>query len=560
MAQKIIQEDQVDLTSRVKKTGDVMTGELNFTVVGEHNGSIILAKPDLTSDLEFQIFGGNWNTTFDDSTPDVGVRLGGNYLALESSDISIQLNSAQVGSRVIVAGLTERGNSILGVEPPPIPDYVEIANGTTDVEIYAAGTFPSPWVAVGDPLTIIQDIAANTGSVSFELLVENTGNKAGTVEIGVGLNGVDPTTLNSIAYSMGVAIKQVYASTTINVNDVPAGTTARLMARAAAGTNGFHIFARNAERPSLLKVTVLGSGGGSGGTVTSVGIVTSSLSVTGSPIVSSGNITVNLNTVPVIPGNYTSANISVDAFGRVTAAANGSGGGGGGSPAGNDTEIQFNSLGNFGASPNLTWTGTQLGINGNLELKGTARRFIADFSSTPHVNRGAFQTSVVNQQTTINVLPNGTGNSSAINLYNASDPTNSSYAGLFHISTGFNNLPASLLISGFRGTGALTPLAFSAGGSVGMVLDIVGNTIVGRQAPITTTATDGFIHINSAAGIPTGTPTVPIGFTAASKVPITVDSTTGTVYAYAAGAWHAQTGGGGGGGGETISPFLLMGG
>ena len=262
--EELFANQQTQIDGKVSKIGDTMTGELNFEATTAEISSIIMARPDVTTNPELQLFGGDWNTSFDNSAPTSGVRLGGNYLALESTDISIQLNSAQIGSRVIVAGLTERGNSILGVEPPPIPDYVVSASTGGEVNIATNGPWPTPWVEVNALLTINREISANTATIYFELLVENTGNKGGELEIGIGLDGALPLDINSIVYSMGPLVKQIYASTTINANLITDGTTAMLYARAKSGQNGFIIVARNGERNALLKVSVLGSGGGSG--------------------------------------------------------------------------------------------------------------------------------------------------------------------------------------------------------------------------------------------------------------------------------------------------------
>jgi len=74
-------------------------------------------------------------------------------------------------------------------------------------------------------------------------------------------------------------------------------------------------------------VTISAVGGGGGaGTVTSVGVATASVSritVSGSPIVSAGTITLDLGTSGVSAGTYTYPTLTVDAYGRITSATSG---------------------------------------------------------------------------------------------------------------------------------------------------------------------------------------------------------------------------------------------
>lgn len=71
-------------------------------------------------------------------------------------------------------------------------------------------------------------------------------------------------------------------------------------------------------------ISSTGGGNGAGGTVTSVGITPVSstrIVATGSPITTSGNITLDLATTGITAGSYTYPTMTVDAYGRVTSIA-----------------------------------------------------------------------------------------------------------------------------------------------------------------------------------------------------------------------------------------------
>lgn len=113
---------------------------------------------------------------------------------------------------------------------------------------------------------------------------------------------------------------------------------------------------------------------GSVGTVTSVGIYSTSLTVSGSPIVNSGNIRIELPTNPSTTGTFTAGNLETNGTLIVTGNANvGNIGGTNGVFTGNVDALNVNAFNIAGtlttnAQPNITSVGTltSLGVSGNI--------------------------------------------------------------------------------------------------------------------------------------------------------------------------------------------------
>src|SRR6266436_6771441 len=105
---------------------------------------------------------------------------------------------------------------------------------------------------------------------------------------------------------------------------------------------------------------------------------------------------------------------------------------------------------------------SSLTVSGNILASGTAQRFQADFSNGTVANRFLFQDRTTNQPTFLGAVPNGTGTTSALVIFNTSNPTNSSFTQIATTST------VASLDTSTTGSGTQLPWNFNLVGATWM--------------------------------------------------------------------------------------------
>lgn len=171
--------------------------------------------------------------------------------------------------------------------------------------------------------------------------------------------------------------------------------------------------------------------------------------------------------------------------------------------------VRVDNNGNVGIGTNSP-TAT-LDVNGNLAISGTSRRITGDFSSAP-TSRVAFQTSTANGNTNLEVIPNGTATTVAINLESDSALTNGTF-----LQLGLNGGTDARFTSAIRGTGTYLPMTFYTSGSekLRIAADTTGTYTFGGTAPRIT----GDFSSTPAANRVTFQTSVINGLTAISAIP-----------------------------------------
>ena len=134
----------------------------------------------------------------------------------------------------------------------------------------------------------------------------------------------------------------------------------------------------------LLSAYTVGIVGGSGGSVSSVGVSSTTLTVGSSPVTTSGTISVNLSATGVTPGSYGTTTqvpvLNIDSYGRILNASYVNISGAGTSGTGTVTSIGINSTTLSIAGSPVTSSGN---ITANLSPFGTSGTF-TKVSSDPY--------------------------------------------------------------------------------------------------------------------------------------------------------------------------------
>lgn len=113
---------------------------------------------------------------------------------------------------------------------------------------------------------------------------------------------------------------------------------------------------------------------------------------------------------------------------------------------------------------------------GNLAFTSTAQRITADFGNATVANRTYIQTNIVNDNSAVGIIPNGTAAIAALNLVNNSTPTNSSF-----LQVGARAAETSIRSSIF-GTGTYLPMTFYTNNAKKFQIDTSGNATVTSAA------------------------------------------------------------------------------